>query len=47
MANDKKDKKPNWDRKNSRSAELHKDKKKAENASRPKQTFVNGRWERG
>jgi hypothetical protein len=43
---DKKDSKPHWDRKNPRSAELHKEKKKAENASRPKQTFVNGRWER-
>ena len=43
---DKKDKKPNWDRKNPRSAELHLAKKKAENGKRPKQTFVNGRWER-
>ena len=43
---DKKDSKPHWDRKNSRRAAEHKEKKKAENASRPKQTFVNGRWER-
>ena len=46
MANDKKDQKQHRDRKNLRSADIHKEQKKAKNADRPKQMFVNGQWTR-